>query len=113
MASPRTNRHRVASYIGGGVVPGIGTPVNSVAPAITGTARVGQTLTAANGTWSGSPTFTRQWKANGAQISGATGATYVPAVGDIGKPITVTVTATNAKGWVTKTGAATAAVVAA
>lgn len=112
MASPKVNKSRVSSYIGGGTVVGVGTPVNSAAPAITGTAKVGQTLTAANGTWSGSPTFTRQWKANGAVINGATGTTYVPVAGDISKTITVTVTATNTKGWVTKTSAATAAVVA-
>lgn len=88
-------------------------PVNSVLPAITGTAQVGQTLTSSNGTWSGSPTFTRQWKANGTNISGATNSTYVPVVGDIGKTITVTVTATNAGGSATATSAATAAVVSA
>ncbi len=113
MASPRTNQHKASSYIGGGVVPGVGTPVNTAAPAITGTPRVGQTLTATNGTWLGSPTFKRQWKANGVAINGATGATYAPVAADTGKTITVTVTATNGRGWVTNTSAATAAVVAA
>lgn len=112
MANTRVNKHRASSYIGGGVVAGVGTPVNSAAPTITGTAQVGQTLTAANGTWSGTPTYTRQWKANGAPILGATAATYVPVAGDVGKTITVTVTATNGRGWVAKTSAPTSAVIA-
>ena len=33
-------------------------PTNSVAPTITGTAQVGATLTAVNGTWAGTPTPT-------------------------------------------------------
>ncbi len=90
-------------------------PANTVAPAITGTAQVGQTLTVSNGTWTGNPTptFTRQWKANGTNISGATATTYVPVVGDIGKTITCTVTGTNMVGSAQATSAATAAVIAA
>lgn len=113
MVSASLRKRRFASYLGAGVVNGTGAPANSVAPAITGTSRVGQTLTSTTGTWSGSPTFTRQWKANGIAISGATGATYVPVVGDVGKTITVTVTATNDAGNVSVTSAATAAVIAA
>lgn len=90
-------------------------PVNTVAPAITGTAQVGQTLTTTNGTWTGAPTptYTREWKAAGAAISGATGTTYVPVIADIGKVITCTVTATNVAAVVTAITAATAAVIAA
>ncbi len=113
MLTTKTRKRRVASYIGAGIVNGIGSPANSVAPSITGTAQVGQTLTAVSGTWSGSPTYTRQWKAAGVVIVGATGATYVPVIGDIGKVITVTVTATNDKGNVSATSAPTAAVIAA
>jgi hypothetical protein len=89
-------------------------PVNTVAPAITGTAKVGQTLTASLGTWTGKPTpaLTRQWKAAGVAILGATAATYVPVVGDIGKVITVTVTGTSSAGVKSATSAATAAVIA-
>ncbi len=69
-------------------------PVNTVAPAITGTAKVGMTLTVSNGTWNNSPTsYTRAWFADGVVIAGATAATYVPVTGDIGKVITATVTA--------------------
>jgi len=38
-------------------------PANTTPPALTGTAKVGQTLTVSNGTWSGSPTgYTYQWQ---------------------------------------------------
>lgn len=113
MLSTKTRKRRVASYIGAGVVDGIGSPANTVAPSITGTAQVGQTLTAVSGTWSGSPTFTRQWSAGGVAISGATAATYVPVADDVGDTITVTVTGTNDKGDVSATSAPTAAVIAA
>ena len=36
-------------------------PANSSAPTVTGTARVNSMLTAANGTWTGSPTYTYTW----------------------------------------------------
>jgi hypothetical protein len=89
-------------------------PINNVAPTISGTAKVGQTLTAANGTWTGkpTPTLSRQWKAAGLAIPGATGATYVPVTGDIGKAITVTITGTSSAGVKSATSAATAAVIA-
>lgn len=77
-------------------VPGTA-PVNTVAPAITGTAQVGQTLTVSNGTWTGTApiTYSRQWQSGGNPVgTGAT--TYVPVAGDVGKVITCVVTATNA-----------------
>ncbi len=71
---------------------------NTVAPAITGTAQVGATLTVSNGTWSGSPTtFARQWK-RGALNIGNGGTTYVPVPADVGFPITCEVTASTANG---------------
>ena len=66
---------------------------NTVAPAITGTARVGFTLTVTNGTWTGpARAFTRQWMRGSVPV-GAGATTYVPVVGDIGSPITCIVTA--------------------
>lgn len=68
---------------------------NTVAPAITGTAQVGQTLTVSNGTW-GSITpdaYEYAWFADGDLIAGADENTYVPVVGDIGAVITAQVTA--------------------
>lgn len=67
---------------------------NTVAPAITGTAQVGQTLTVTNGNWAGpARTFSRQWRRNGAPIASATGTTYQLVIGDLGAVITVEVTA--------------------
>jgi hypothetical protein len=89
-------------------------PVNTVLPTITGTAKVAQVLTAVDGTWTGTPapTKTRQWFADGVAIAGATGATYTPVAGDIGKVVTVTVTGTNTAGTDDATSAGTAAVIA-
>lgn len=93
-------------------------PVNTVAPAITGTAKDGQTLTSSNGTWTGSATitYTRQWRrcdtagANCTNISGATATTYAVTGTDVGATLRVTVTATNSAGSVTADTAATATV---
>jgi len=115
MARTKQQQKRsLAGFIGAnGGLPAA--PANTVAPAITGTARVGQTLTATNGTWSGreTPKLSRQWKAGGIAIPGATASTYVPVVDDIGKTITVTVTAENWAGRPAATSPATAVVIAA
>ena len=69
------------------------------APTISGTAQVGQTLTAATSGISdadGLGTFSYQWKADGADISGATSATYTLTSNEQGKMITVTVSFTDA-----------------
>lgn len=90
----------------------IAVPVNTVAPAITGSALVGSTLTCSTGTWSGggSQTYAYQWKSAGSNV-GSNQNTYVPVTGDVGNTITCTVTATNAAGSGTPTeSAATAAV---
>jgi hypothetical protein len=74
-------------------------PVNSVAPAITGTAEQGSTLSCSTGTWSGSPTgYAYQWKRGGVAISGATSSTYLIVSADVGVSIKCTVTATNVAG---------------
>ncbi|WP_425838648.1 S8 family serine peptidase [Microbacterium sp. PA5] len=65
----------------------------SPAPKITGTVKVGRTLTASVGTWSPRPAFTYQWKRNGKSISGATKSSYKLTSKDAGTRITVTVTA--------------------
>src|SRR4029453_17951436 len=82
-------------------------------PTITGTAKVGSTLTAVPGVWGPAPvTLAYQWKANGVSVVGGTAATYVPVTGDVGKTLTVTVTGSKI-GYTTasKTSAATAAVI--
>ena len=66
--------------------------VTSATVSITGTVKVGSTLSVSKGTWGPSPvTFTYQWKRNGVAISGATAATYKPTTADAGKSITVSV----------------------
>lgn len=88
--------------------------VTSSTPTITGTAKVGYTLTANAGTWGPSPvTLAYQWNRAGAAIAGATGSTYALTAADQGKAITVTVTGSKT-GYnsVAKTSAATAAVAA-
>jgi hypothetical protein len=70
-------------------------------PAISGTATVGKTLTAATGTWKPAPSsFAYQWLRNGTAIAGATAPTYVAVSADAGKAISVRVTATRS-GYVT------------
>ncbi len=69
---------------------------NTVAPTITGTAKVGSTLTVSRGTWNPTDaTFAYQWKANGVAIAGATSTTLKPALAHVGKRITVQVTASH------------------
>ena len=79
-------------------------PSNAAAPAITGTATQGQTLTASTGTWSGSSpiAYSYQWQdcnnsgTSCSNISGATASTYTLGSSDIGDTIVVAVTASNA-----------------
>ena len=78
-------------------------PMNTVAPTISGTATVGQSLTAADGSWTGSPSLSRQWLRNGVAIGGATGNTYTVNAADASSTISVRVTATNAGGSATAT----------
>ena len=86
------------------------------APSISGTAQVGETLTAdtsdiADADGLTKAAFSYQWQADGADISGATGETYTPVVGDIGKAVSVAVSFTDDAGNdETLTSAATAAV---
>jgi len=61
-------------------------------PKISGTAKVGSTLTAKPGTWTSKTTFSYQWYANGKAISKATKVTYKIPKSLAGKKITVKVT---------------------
>lgn len=81
-------------------------PEADASPVLSGTAQVGETLSATDGVWSGypAPTFEYQWQrsADGASdwsdISGATGDTYTLVEDDDGQYVRVQVTATNSAG---------------
>jgi hypothetical protein len=92
-------------------------PKNTAPPAVSGTAKVGQQLTADTGAWSGNPTsFTLQWQRCDADaaicsnIVGATGKTYGIQNADLGYRLRVIVTARNAKGTATTPSALTSIV---
>jgi hypothetical protein len=80
-------------------------PVNLSLPTITGTAKVGQTLTASPGTWSGSPTayfyYWRRCNKNGqacATVPGQNLAKYILTSADVGYTIRLAIFAQNAAG---------------
>lgn len=91
-------------------------PVNSVAPAVSGTEQVGQTLSVTDGTWglpspfssgsNGTVTFAYQWTrsddnsgTNETDIAGATGDTYELVSADVGKFLRCRVRASNDGGF--------------
>lgn len=78
----------------------VGTPANTAPPVISGGPAVGATLTASAGTWTGDPTPTvsRQWRRNGADIPGATGSTLSTTGYSAGDVIFLRETATNTNG---------------
>ena len=84
-------------------------------PTVSGTAQVGQALTAASGMWVPSDaSFAYQWLADGTAISGATAASFTPTASELGKKISVMVTGSKS-GYTSAsaTSAQTAAVIAA
>lgn len=86
----------------------VGAPYNTVAPAITGTLRVGNVQTVSTGTWSGSPTYTYQWQTSSdgiawANISGATNNTYTVTYTIANLRLRAQVSATNATDTATAT----------
>jgi hypothetical protein len=81
-------------------------PSSSGAPVVSGTAQVGQQLSASTGSWSGTQpiSYAYQWQTATAaagpysDLSGATGSTYTPVAGDAGAYLRVQVTASNSAG---------------
>lgn len=95
-----------------------GVPIASVPPTVLGAPRVGSTLAAVPGSWSGGKpiAFTYQWQqcdaagANCTPISGATGESYRPVAGDSGHALIVTVSAQSSGGGAAAASAPTVAV---
>src|ERR1700759_804952 len=79
-------------------------PSNSTPPAVSGTAKVGQTLTASNGTWTGSPTnYSYQWQrctrsTSCTNIRDANANRNVARNADVGRKLRAVVSASNADG---------------
>ena len=107
----------VVGQPGNGAAASRALPKNKTPPTVSGTAEVGQTLTAAVGSWSGNPTSYRySWSlCDGGgvaclTIGGATAKIYTVTESDVGHTLRVTVTAHNASGSVSATSAATGVV---
>ena len=95
-----------------GVLAGVASaaaPTNNTKPSITGTEKSGSTLTASNGTWTNSPSFTYQWRRCATDgtacgdITGATSKTYTLTSSDVHHTIRVVVTAKNSDGTASAT----------
>ena len=94
-------------------------PTNTTLPSITGTTKVGETLTAQNGTWTSSPTsFQYQWQrcdgagASCGNIAGAVEKTYLLRAADANRTLRVRVLAVNADGSASARSGPTAVVTA-
>jgi hypothetical protein len=92
-----------------GLVPAVSRP-----PIVNGVLNPGQTLTAAQGTWTGDQvTFSYQWErctdtqSGCTPISGATAATYTLTTGDLASTVRVTVSGRNRLGSATAASAST------
>ena len=69
--------------------------VNNIRPTISGTVKVGGALTAWGGDWTPKGnTYVYRWRADGVNITGAEGKTFTPTSAQLGKALSVSVTAT-------------------
>jgi Bacterial Ig-like domain (group 3) len=76
-------------------------PSNTAKPTISGTAKQGDKLTATDGTWSGTTPITYSFRWSDGQI----GKTITLSAADVGKKVSVTVTASNSAGKASATSA--------
>jgi len=81
----------------------VGSPYNTVVPAVTGTVRVGSTQTTTNGTWSNTPTsYTYQWQTSSNGIlwtnvaDSSTASTFIPTFAQANLQLRVIISAVNA-----------------
>lgn len=75
-------------------------PENILAPSLSGSGIVGETILLDPGIWAGIPypRVTWEWLVDGVPIIGADALRYAPGFGDIGREISARVTATNSAG---------------
>jgi hypothetical protein len=74
-------------------------PLGLIPPAITGAPVVGQPLGCSQGVWTGPPSsYAYQWTRQGADLAGATLASYTVVAEDVGKALRCQVTAANSMG---------------
>jgi hypothetical protein len=114
-ASGATNARSAPTAV---VTAGGAAPRNTGRPTVDGTARVGQELSASEGTWTGNPTsFAFQWQRCDIDaitcfdVTGATGRSYGVRLADLGFRLRVEVTARNSEGTGTAVSGVTAVVV--
>jgi hypothetical protein len=80
-------------------------PVNTEAPKLTGTPKVGQMLSCSQGGWSNNPSsYSYTWLRSGSPIAGQTASTYTVQSADQGHSVTCQVTAGNSGGEYTISG---------
>ena len=104
---------------GAGQTKGQKPPTSTALPTISGSAVVGQKLTASTGSWSGGvSSYAYQWLScdgsgnNCSSLAGAVSSSYTPVSGDLGNTLRVSVTASNKGGSSVATSNPTAAVAA-
>jgi hypothetical protein len=114
----------LVAMTGAGTAAQQAVPTNTTQPTISGTATVGSTLTATQGSWTGDPTsFAYQWvrcPSDGgdptgstcATVGGATTQAYIVSSADVGFRLRVRVTAMNPEGSTTAASNATALIAA-
>jgi hypothetical protein len=111
MRSKANHKRSYAGFVGAqGGAPAA--PVNTTLPSITGTLKVGETITIVSGVWSGKepPEVSRQLLADEVPIPGAAGPTFLLTEAQEGKSLSVSEHAKNWKGSVSVTSQPTDAV---